>query len=38
MALRPDEYQQVPGGRAALFARLPFQAVFIAWVVRAMGR
>jgi uncharacterized membrane protein len=38
MALHPDEYQQLPGGRAALFARLPFQAVFIAWVWRAMGR
>jgi uncharacterized membrane protein len=38
MALHPDEYQQLSGGRAALFARLPFQAVFIAWVCRAMGR
>jgi len=28
--------EQVPGGQAALWARLPFQAVFIAWVRRAM--
>lgn len=38
MAIHPDEYQQVPGGQAALWARLPFQAVFIAWVRRAMAR
>jgi uncharacterized membrane protein len=35
MALHPDDFPQVPGGRAALLARLPFQAVFIAWVRRA---
>ena len=35
MALHPDEFK-VPGGRAALYARLPFQAVFIAWVRAAM--
>jgi uncharacterized membrane protein len=38
MALHPDQYKQVPGGQAALWARLPFQAVFIAWVRRAMAR
>jgi uncharacterized membrane protein len=38
MALHAEEYEQVPGGRAALLARLPFQAVFIAWVRRAMFR
>jgi uncharacterized membrane protein len=31
MALHPERYRKVPGGRAALLARLPFQAVFIAW-------
>jgi uncharacterized membrane protein len=38
MALHADEFGQIPGGRAALLARLPFQGVFIAWVLRAMGR
>ena len=36
MALHPDEYPQVPGGRVSLWARLPFQGVFIAWVLGAM--
>ncbi|MFL5843648.1 MAG: hypothetical protein ACJ762_03075 [Solirubrobacteraceae bacterium] len=35
MALHPDEFK-VPGGRAALLARLPFQLAFIAWVRAAM--
>lgn len=35
MALHPDEFDQVPGGRRALWARLPLQALFIAWVHRA---
>jgi uncharacterized membrane protein len=36
MALHPERYEQhVPGGRAGLYARLPFQAVFIAWVLSA---
>jgi uncharacterized membrane protein len=38
MALHPDEFPQVPGGAASLWARLPFQGVFIAWVVSAMRR
>ena len=38
MALHPDEFPKVPGGRRALWARLPFQGVFIAWVLAAMGR
>jgi uncharacterized membrane protein len=38
MALNPDDYSQVPGGRASLWARLPFQGVFIAWVLAAMRR
>lgn len=37
MALNPDEFPDVPGGQAALFARLPFQAVFVAWVWSAMS-
>jgi uncharacterized membrane protein len=35
MAMNPDRYRKVPGGRAALLARLPLQAVFIAWARRA---
>jgi uncharacterized membrane protein len=32
MALNPERYEEgIPGGRRALWARLPFQAVFIAW-------
>jgi uncharacterized membrane protein len=31
MALHPDRYKAVPGGRPALIARLPLQALFIAW-------
>lgn len=38
MALHPEEFPQVPGGRATLWARLPVQAVFIAWVRSAMKR
>ncbi len=34
MALHPDDYPQIPG--AALWARLPLQGVFIAWVRAAM--
>ena len=37
MALHPERYRSVPGGRAALYARLPFQGVFMWWVV-ASGR
>jgi uncharacterized membrane protein len=36
MALNPDDYPDIPGGAVSLWARLPFQAVFIAWV-RAAG-
>jgi len=36
MALHPDAFPEVPGGRAALLARLPLQAVFIGWARRAM--
>ena len=31
MALHPERYRQIPGGRPALLARLPLQALFIAW-------
>jgi uncharacterized membrane protein len=31
MALNPDRYEQVPGGKAALYGRLPLQALFLAW-------
>jgi len=36
MALHPDKYK-VPGGRAALYGRLPVQLLFIAWA-HAAGR
>jgi uncharacterized membrane protein len=35
MALHPEEYRQVPGGKWSLYARLPFQLLFIAAVRRA---
>ena len=38
MALHPEQFPKVPGGARALWARLPFQGVFIAWVLAAMGR
>jgi len=34
MALNPDRYR-VPGGRAALWARLPLQGLLIAWAAAA---
>jgi uncharacterized membrane protein len=37
MALHPDRYKQVPGGRTALYLRLPIQLLFIAWA-HAAGR
>ncbi len=37
MALNPDRYKKVPGGRWALYARLPVQGLFIAWA-HAAGR
>ena len=36
MALNPADYPKIPGGSRALWARLPFQAVFVAWVLSAM--
>jgi uncharacterized membrane protein len=36
MALQSERYQRhVPGGRTGLYARLPLQAVLIAWVLAA---
>ena len=34
MALNPGRYK-VPGGRLALYARLPVQALFVAWAIAA---
>jgi uncharacterized membrane protein len=36
MALHPERYRNIPGGQPALIARLPLQALFIAWA-RAAG-
>ena len=38
MALHPDDFSEVPGGRTALYARLPFQLAFLGWVRSAMKR
>ncbi len=38
MALHAEDYPKVPGGAPALWARLPFQAVFAAWVLGAAKR
>jgi uncharacterized membrane protein len=37
MALHPERYRSLPGGRPALLARLPLQAGFIAWARAAAG-
>jgi uncharacterized membrane protein len=36
MALNADDYPDIPGGAVSLWARLPFQGVFMAWVLGAM--
>lgn len=36
MALHADRYPKVPGGAVALWARLPLQGAFIAWVLGAV--
>ncbi|HEY3729412.1 MAG TPA: hypothetical protein VGL51_19705 [Solirubrobacteraceae bacterium] len=38
MALHPEQFPKVPGGAKALWARLPFQGVFVAWVLAAGRR
>jgi uncharacterized membrane protein len=35
MAQHPERYPRVPGGRSTLLARLPLQALLVAWVLRA---
>lgn len=35
MALHPERYEQLPGGRRALQMRLPLQALFIVWAFAA---
>lgn len=35
MAVHPERYPQVPGGRAALIARLPLQGLLIWWATKA---
>ncbi len=36
MALEPERYEKgIPGGRIALYARLPVQLLFIAWAYAA---
>ncbi len=37
MAVHPARYPGIPGGRASLIARLPLQALLIAWA-RAAGK
>jgi uncharacterized membrane protein len=36
MAINADHYPAVPGGAVSLWARLPFQGVFVAWIFDAM--
>ena len=38
MAMNAEEYAAVPGGAMSLWARLPFQGVFVAWILDAMYR
>ncbi len=38
MAANPHKYRGLPGGRAALYARLPIQGVFMAWIWAAATR
>jgi uncharacterized membrane protein len=37
MALNPEDYK-LPGGAAALYARLPLQALFVLWALAAGRR
>ncbi len=36
MAVNAEDYPAVPGGAVSLWARLPLQGVFIAWILDAM--
>lgn len=35
MAINPERYEGIPGGTVALYARLPLQALLIAWAYAA---
>lgn len=36
MAINAEDFPAIPGGAVSLWARLPFQGVFIAWILDAM--
>jgi uncharacterized membrane protein len=36
MAMNAEAYPAVPGGAVSLWARLPFQGVFVAWILHGM--
>jgi uncharacterized membrane protein len=36
MAMNAEEHPAVPGGAVSLWARLPFQGVFVAWILHGM--
>jgi uncharacterized membrane protein len=38
MAVHPERYPQIPGGKATLYARLPLQLVFARWVLASARR
>jgi uncharacterized membrane protein len=38
MALHPEQFPEIPGGKVSLWARLPLQAVFAWMVVRSAER
>jgi len=38
MAVNADSYRKVPGGRPALYGRLPLQVLFVAWALAAARR
>jgi uncharacterized membrane protein len=38
MAMNAEDYPAVPGGAVSLWARLPFQAVFVTWILSGMRR
>lgn len=38
MAANPGRFKQVPGGKPALYARLPLQAAIVAWALAAARR
>jgi uncharacterized membrane protein len=38
MALNPERYPEIPGGKASLYARLPLQLLFARWVLASARR